>query len=124
MKTKTKMQKDGPTASKRRDRRARGRVDAESPEPVETREQKLMYLATYAKELADEGDRESWTRLAYYRASGEQLIEAKELLHHGEWTLWLGANFGCSAQTARLYMQLAKKWPMLEAEAKRQMVSR
>ena len=40
--------------------------------------------------------------------AGEKLIEAKDLVKHGEWLPWLEANFDGSERTARNYMALAR----------------
>lgn len=40
--------------------------------------------------------------------AGTLLIEAKELVSHGQWASWLNANVGFSERTARRYMQLAR----------------
>jgi hypothetical protein len=40
--------------------------------------------------------------------AGRLLIEAKELVAHGEWAPWLLANVGFSERTARRYMQIAR----------------
>jgi hypothetical protein len=41
-------------------------------------------------------------------AAGHALIEAKDLVQHGEWASWLEKNAGFSERTARRYMQLAR----------------
>ena len=48
--------------------------------------------------------------------AGRLLLEAKEQCTHGEWTPWLETNFAGSTRTARAYMQVAKRWPELEAK--------
>jgi hypothetical protein len=40
--------------------------------------------------------------------AGHRLIEAKELVPHGQWASWLQTNCHLSARTARRYMQLAR----------------
>jgi hypothetical protein len=40
--------------------------------------------------------------------AGRLLIEAKGLVSHGQWALWLESNVGFSERTARRYMQLAR----------------
>jgi hypothetical protein len=40
--------------------------------------------------------------------AGRQLLEAKSLVRHGEWELWLRDNVDISPRTARLYMQLSR----------------
>lgn len=41
---------------------------------------------------------------------GQRLIEAKEMLPHGEWLPWLTERVEFSARTAQYYMQLAREW--------------
>ena len=41
--------------------------------------------------------------------AGKALLEAKELVNHGEWLPWLRENCALAERTAQLYMQLAKK---------------
>jgi hypothetical protein len=53
--------------------------------------------------------------------AGRLLIEAKDQCQHGKWGSWLADNFEGSQRTARAYMQVAKRWP--EIEAKRQRVA-
>jgi hypothetical protein len=48
--------------------------------------------------------------------AGELLVEAKEKIDHGEWLPWLKANFPFSDRTARLYMQIARRRPEVEAK--------
>jgi hypothetical protein len=48
-------------------------------------------------------------------AAGLLLIEAKELVAHGEWLPWLQANCRLSARQAQTYMRLARNRHKLEA---------
>jgi hypothetical protein len=54
--------------------------------------------------------------------AGELLIQAKESCSHGEWGAWLHENTEISERTARVYMQLARRWRKLP-EAERQRVA-
>ena len=47
---------------------------------------------------------------------GDHLLEAKALLAHGQWQDWLAAKCTVSARSARVYMQLARHRPELEAK--------
>jgi hypothetical protein len=47
---------------------------------------------------------------------GELLLEAKDQAPHGQWELWLMANFAGSLRTARGYMQLARNRERLDLE--------
>lgn len=42
---------------------------------------------------------------------GEQLMEAKDEVPHGEWLSWLEENFVFSARTAQVYMDIARENP-------------
>ena len=53
--------------------------------------------------------------------AGHLLIEAKKLCPHGTWLPWLEENFEGKDRTARAYMQVAQRWP--EVEANRQHVA-
>jgi ParB family chromosome partitioning protein len=51
---------------------------------------------------------EDWrAAVAHAVRAGELLIEAKATVAHGEWLLWLEANFSMTRQTAANYMRLA-----------------
>ncbi len=41
--------------------------------------------------------------------AGHKLLEARELVKHGEWLPWLRENCALAERTAQLYMQLARK---------------
>lgn len=41
---------------------------------------------------------------------GRNLVEAKELVEHGEWETWLENSVGFSASSARKYMKIAKEY--------------
>lgn len=41
---------------------------------------------------------------------GQRLIEAKEMLPHGEWLPWLTERVDFSERTAQYYMRLAREW--------------
>src|ERR1051326_4295337 len=56
------------------------------------------------------------------RRCGELLIQAKTQVAHGEWGAWVEAHCGFADRTARMYMQIARRWPMLD-EAIRQRVA-
>ncbi len=48
------------------------------------------------------------TAAEYAIAAGHALIEAKELVGHGEWLPWLKDNCALAERTAQLYMKLAR----------------
>src|SRR5450759_837218 len=47
--------------------------------------------------------------------AGELLLEAKELLKHGQWLPWLAEHCVISERTAQLYMRCAKNRVAIEA---------
>src|ERR1700742_3817012 len=50
---------------------------------------------------------QSFVEAAWY--CGQALLQAKQLLKHGEWKPWLQENFRGSYRTAATYMQMAGK---------------
>lgn len=48
---------------------------------------------------------------------GALLLQAKTVLSHGQWLPWLQSNCSVSSRSARLYMQLARNRPELEAKS-------
>src|SRR5690348_17296430 len=48
------------------------------------------------------------------KQAGEKLIEARKLIEHGEWLLWLN-GIGLPDRTARLYIQIARLSPAKSA---------
>src|SRR5262245_31627570 len=46
--------------------------------------------------------------LLRYRSAGEKLIQAKQLVDHGEWGKWLTENFALKERQAQRYMDFAK----------------
>jgi len=48
--------------------------------------------------------------------AGRLLLEVKEQLPHGGFGDWVEANFDGSYRTARVYMQVAKRWPEVHAK--------
>ena len=58
--------------------------------------------------------------LEHARRAGDLLLDAKRQVPHGEWLPWLAAHCPeVSGRTAQAYMRIAKRWPELEANAKR-----
>ncbi len=41
---------------------------------------------------------------------GKRLIQAKEMVEHGEWANWLESNFALSQDTATNFMNVAKRF--------------
>src|SRR6476620_10114654 len=46
--------------------------------------------------------------LAYYRAAGEKMLEAKGQVAHGEFLAWVDRNFRIGKKQASIYMDLAR----------------
>jgi hypothetical protein len=57
--------------------------------------------------------------LRHAREAGAKLTQARVHVQHGEWSAWLADHFHGSARAARVYMQVARRWPEIK-EAKRQ----
>ena len=49
--------------------------------------------------------------------AGELLLDAKDLLKHGQWLPWLAENCAISERTAQLYMRCAKNRAAIEAKS-------
>ena len=60
--------------------------------------------------------------LEYALEIGQLLNEAKPLVKHGDWELWLTEHCNLASRTARAYMRLAKEYPNLP-ELERQRVA-
>jgi hypothetical protein len=54
------------------------------------------------------------TGLQHALEAGRLLLQAKTEVSHGQWSLWLKANFEGSTRTARAYALVAQRWPQLE----------
>ena len=48
--------------------------------------------------------------LEHARQCGDYLIQAKSLLKHGQWIIWLRKNFSFSYETAANYKRVAESW--------------
>lgn len=55
--------------------------------------------------------------LEHARRCGELLLQAKASIGHGKWSAWLTLNIGFGERTAQNYMQLARRWPALQAKS-------
>ena len=78
----------------------------------------LQTLAEQANAEAELADDAFHTSIAHAIRCGELLIQAKQLIRHGEWDQWQRQHFTFKPRTARAYMSLAKLDP-----AKRQRVA-
>ena len=65
----------------------------------------LKVLVPMIKEELQAGEQAG---LQHYRRAGEMLIEAKEQVEMGHWGDWLEDHFHLTANTARVYMRLAR----------------
>ena len=75
----------------------------ETEQLTTTDEKNLSQLETEIKEHL--------TKMAInYIEVGKRLLQAKELVEHGKWQLWLENNFQLSYQTAAKFMQCAEKF--------------
>lgn len=50
------------------------------------------------------------------RARGEELLEMKEFLGHGNYQEWLKRNFEGGVSTARVYTRISKNWKWIESK--------
>ena len=57
--------------------------------------------------------------LAHALEAGKLLVQAKTQVPFGTWTAWLAEHFDGSDRTARLYMQIARRWPEIQAKRQR-----
>lgn len=76
----------------------------------------LVSLETLADQINEQQgriDAARFSALERVKDAGELLMQAKNLVKHGEWEGWLGAHCRVSVSMARKYMQLAREWPRL-----------
>lgn len=48
--------------------------------------------------------------MEFVKFGGKRLIQAKELIPHGEWANWLQNNFNLSQESARKFMRCSEKF--------------
>jgi hypothetical protein len=91
-----------------------------SASPLQTSQagsNRLPILAATISEHIDAANAATRRGLEHAIAAGALLIEAKELVAHGEWLPWLQANCRLSERQARTYMRLARHRHRLESAA-------
>jgi Protein of unknown function (DUF3102) len=76
---------------------------------------RLPILASSIKDHLAAAEAASKRGLEHAIAAGTLLIEAKELVAHGEWLPWLQANCRISERRAQVFMRLARNRHRLEA---------
>jgi Protein of unknown function (DUF3102) len=76
---------------------------------------RLPVLAATISDHIDAANAAVHRGLEHAIAAGALLIEAKELVAHGEWLPWLQANCRVSERQARTYMRLARHRHRLES---------
>ena len=74
--------------------------------PIETDQLESRTIETITDEILDAQRRGGEAILTI----GRCLIEAKEMLPHGEWLPWLNERVEFSERTAQKFMQLAREW--------------
>ncbi len=82
----------------------------------------LVKLSTLAGRINKEhalAEEHAKTAVKHARNAGAMLLESKALCEHGTWAAWLESNFKGSDRTARRYMQVAERWPEIEANRTR-----
>lgn len=78
---------------------------------------RLPVLAAQIAQAHDQAVRSAQASVASAIAAGERLIEAKSLLKHGQWLLWLTDHCGFTDRTAQRYMRLAKRKDYLDLKS-------
>jgi hypothetical protein len=68
----------------------------------------LVALAAEIRREVEEAERAWHDAVSHAIRAGELLLEAKGQVKHGQWLLWLKANFPGSARSAQGYMRLAR----------------
>jgi Protein of unknown function (DUF3102) len=76
---------------------------------------RLPVLAATINEHLEAAEAATRRGLEHAIAVGALLIEAKELVAHGEWLPWLQANCRVSERSAQVYMRLARNRHKLDA---------
>ena len=74
----------------------------------------LDALAARANEAHQSAMRSAREVAEHARAAGEALLAAKARVQHGEWGPWLRKNVKFSERTARVYMEVARRWPEIQ----------
>jgi hypothetical protein len=86
-----------------------------APQTSQTGSNRLPIIAATISEHIDAANAATRRALEHAIAAGALLIEAKELVAHGEWLPWLQANCRLSERQARTYMRLARHRHRLES---------
>jgi hypothetical protein len=89
-------------------------VDRKSAERADG-SNRLPVLASSINEHLAAAERATRRGLEHAIAAGLLLIEAKELVAHGEWLGWLQANCHVGGRQAQIFMRLARNRHRLEA---------
>jgi hypothetical protein len=76
----------------------------------------LSDIATRANMAHDNACEAAAQAVAYAIEAGRALIDAKDIVGHGDWLEWLKDNVTFSDRTARLYMRLAEVVPAMSDE--------
>ena len=66
-----------------------------------------------------DAERQARGAMAAALRAGHLLNRAKDLVEHGQWEAWVQANCKVAPRTARAYMRLAAKLPLLPADEQR-----
>ena len=76
-------------------------------ENLEVKHRDIDVITSEIKELCDAAGK---TMLLYAAEIGRRLVEAKEILPHGEWGRWLSEECGFSQRTANKQKELENEW--------------
>jgi len=88
-----------------------------TPVTLHARSNRLPVIATSIRDHLAAAEQATRRGLEHAIAAGALLLEAKELVDHGEWLPWLQANCELGERQARTYMRLARHRHRLESAA-------
>ena len=85
-----------------------------TPVTLHARSNRLPVIATSIRDHLEAAEQATRRGLEHAIAAGALLIEAKELVDHGEWLPWRQANCRISERRAQTFMRLARHRHKLE----------
>jgi hypothetical protein len=84
---------------------------------------RLRELPGLIKEAHGRGEVAVRSYLEHARQAGELLLEAKELVGHGNFQAWQDEHVTLGPRTVQRYMLIARQWPQIEEKFKNDTVS-
>jgi hypothetical protein len=94
---------------------SRQKVIGEFPTKAQSASNRLPILAASIRDHLGAAEAATSRGLEHAVAAGLLLIEAKELVEHGEWLAWLEANCRVGFRQAQTFMRLARNRHKVEA---------